>query len=150
MKKLVCASAVVAFLLAFTAVGSQRAAADFGWCLDDPILTINGKVVHITVAVPEGQQGLVKYTGMVIIVPNGVNASVADANTVQGALNVIATVIHSGSYNGRGPIPVSVQTFVLAPPTLPTRVFADRAGGDSLGQTTGNAMSVMSLSFQVR
>lgn len=150
MKRLASAVAVVVFLLAFTVSGPKRAAADFGWCLDDPTLTVNGRTVHITVAVPQGQQGLVNYTGMLITVPVGVDASVAGANRVQGPLHVIATVIHGGSYSGSGPIPVSVQAIVLAPPSVPARLFADQPGVGALGQTTGYAMSLMSLSLQVR
>jgi hypothetical protein len=83
------------------------------WCWDDPVLVINGQVVHVLAGVPAEARTRVTQAEVVITVPNGVDAKLTAVNApffpltarleragtvaADGSISVTATLVISGS-----------------------------------------------------
>ena len=119
-------AAVMTALLLTTVTGVQQSpgiSADMEWCVNDPVLHINGRVVHLSVAVPWAERTRVIETQLVITVPRGVDVAVNGVNAANGtgALNIKPTIVRAGAWDGSLPIPVLASAIVYATPSGGTR-----------------------------
>lgn len=77
------ASLITALLLVMgtTVIGAARTAtASVWWAWDDPVVVINGQVVHVLAGVPADARGQVTSAEVVITVPSGVDAKLTAVN----------------------------------------------------------------------
>jgi len=104
--------AVLAVLGAALGLARPSAASEW-WCWDDPVLVINGQVVHVLAGVPADARTRVTQAEVVITVPEGVDAKLTAVNapffpltarleragtvTANGSVTVTATVTIRGS-----------------------------------------------------
>ncbi len=113
MKRFLTALVAIAALAFSTGLGrSTTAGAADEWCWEDPIVSINGHVVHIDLGMAKAD--LPKLTGTVqvtIFVPQGVPASVVNVDQTYFKENV--RIMRSWEVWKSGePIPVFVSVYV--------------------------------------
>jgi hypothetical protein len=133
MRRLLGVLAAGAMVLSTFAVGSfaPTTHATEVWCMDDPVVTINGVTVSINVGVSSSAAGHITGTiPLVIVVPNGA--------TTQGARLYAANFSNSG-----------VQIHALIDVRFVDRSDANRYTADGLtvtGQQGGSANQITVLS----
>ncbi len=71
--------ALLAVLAAALGLARPSAASEW-WCWDDPVLVINGQVVHVLAGVPADARTRVTQAEVVITVPEGVDAKLTAVN----------------------------------------------------------------------
>jgi hypothetical protein len=91
--------------------GTARAAhAGEWWCWDDPVLVLNGQVLHIYAGVTSNAVRRVTLADMVITVPAGVDAKVTAANAPR--FPQTARLVRAGALGADGSVPVSATLIV--------------------------------------
>jgi hypothetical protein len=147
------ALALVLALLCLLGPASLRpgvASAELSWCWDDPIVSINGKVVNIDIGVrgePEEVAAAVKSTTTTIYLPRNVSArKLGSTNTY--FREKVRFVTTDARWSG-GPIPVSVVTEFTSSGRFDAqqRVSHD---GRVLSTVKGSTAGALSQSFSLR
>ena len=130
-----------------------------GWGLDcsDPTLTINGKVVHLTVGVPREQVDLVEWVTLEVVVPANARAQLTGVNAAHGVgrLQIQTRLLHTGApSSGSGPLPVTATATVQLRSGTTSGVaiglVAWQPSVGHVGQVTGTTGTAMTLAFNVR
>jgi hypothetical protein len=107
-------AALVASTLALQHV--RPAGAFWGWCFDDPEITVNGQPLTIVDGVqadPTTAQKNILAANIVVKVPNGVTVNVVSVTNTYWPQHI--SVVYSGSYTPGKPVNVNVTTsFSLA------------------------------------
>ena len=141
--------AVTVLAVVLTAVAlvqqSSRAIADVEWCLNDPVLTVGGSVVHIDTGVPNDQRHVVRRSRLTVIVPANVNASLSNTEAIIFPMTV--TLERRGSYSGAGPVPVRATAVVDAAASTPTVLQVSQTARGVLAQDVGTAGESLTVTF---
>jgi hypothetical protein len=118
MKKLSVIIALLALML-----GSTVAYAAFHWCADDPVLSIGGTRVNVTVDVPE--EHVDKVNGpvrVVVFVPRNIEAYVIESGNGFNGHGEEISIIQKGWARPGQPIKFEVAVQVPATKKFPVRV----------------------------
>jgi hypothetical protein len=75
MVRLTAALAWGLLWLAAVFVRPTPAEADLVWCFVDPVLLVDGRVVHLEVAVPQGDRQSMTSSSLLVVVPLDASAS---------------------------------------------------------------------------
>ena len=152
--RLIRAALAALLLLGITAVQIPLAHADSEWCAGDPVLVVNGRVVHLTLAVPRDQAGTVTDSTLTVTVPAGVRAHLAASNaqSLITRLRVDVTLVTDATltYRGTGPVPVRVEATVYAPSTTATRLTASQRGTVLRPPVQASGGQLMSMDLNVQ
>ncbi len=136
-------------IVALTAVclWPRAASADIIWCFTDPVLVIEGKAVHIELAVPRDERQTVSSSTLVVTVPANLTAIMAGEGVQNFPIGV--TVVRFGAYSGSGPVPVTTTAVINGRPGMPTAVRIWQAGIKDRVVTTGVSGVPMTITFGV-
>lgn len=108
------------------------------WCWDDPVLVIDGRVVHIYTGVPAGAVPQVAVAEVTVTVPNGVNAKLTA--TASPRFPQTATLVRAGSIGPDGAVTVTASAVI--------RGSGDFAAGLRMVQPSGDESAVFGRSNQ--
>jgi len=112
-------------LLLVLILSSTVVYAEFNWCPDDPILSIDGTTVNVIIEIPEGTQGLVNGPVEVKVhVPSDVEVYVISYGNSFGHGPEIVEFIPDGETGE-----VKVEVLVPATERIPVRVTIVTPGG---------------------
>jgi len=143
--------ALFALVLFSTALKPHRALADLAWCIDDPIVTINGITVSTQIGVlgsPAAVQRGVHKATIVYRLPAGVSASVV--STTRTYFHEKVVFVNSGAAWAPGqPLPVSVTVSFVANGAFQTQMINTSAKGAS-STVFGTTDAGMSGSFSLQ
>lgn len=89
---------------------SETADASEWWCWDDPVLVLNGRVVHIYTGVKTAALQRVTLAEIEITVPAGVDAKLTASNAPR--FPQTATLRRAGTVGADGSVPVSARVIV--------------------------------------
>ena len=126
-----------AFLLVAAPMFAGRASAVETWCADDPVVSVNGRLVEIQVQMPTSMVATMRSTTLKVIVPNNVAAAVVVDDV--SAFPMETTISPTGpKWDGDGPLPITIVVDVTASTSYEFRVVATqlRTLGTSMGQPT--------------
>jgi hypothetical protein len=139
MRRVGLIAAVALLLIASGARSARTASAGVAWCYDDPVLVINGQVVHITIGV-EADRSAVTSSLLTVTVPANVDAHLSGVNNggaAIGKLNTVVALVPGPAVTGAS-IPVMVSATVNATSSFPVSLTVDqRPSGAPLGTKTG-------------
>jgi hypothetical protein len=121
--------ALVALLLALlativtTSLSVDDATAYDTWCVDDPIVVVDGRLLHILVQMPLAELLAMRSTRLTVVIPQNVTGSVLlpDISAFPMETLVAARGPH---WTGTGPLPVTIVVEVKATKSYPIRVVA--------------------------
>lgn len=115
--------AALILLLTTAIAGVPHTQAAEAWCFDDPVISINGRLLDIQVQMPVGNLFSMRATAVTVIVPRNVSGQVVldDVSAFPMATTISAT---GPAWSGAGAIPVTIQTYVTADSSYATRVVA--------------------------
>ncbi|MGD9891063.1 MAG: hypothetical protein AB7R89_14240 [Dehalococcoidia bacterium] len=117
--------ALVALLLAIvaTAPSVNDATAYETWCADDPIVVVDGHLLHIQVQMPLAELLAMRSTRLTVVIPQNVGGFVLldDISVFPMQTSVAA---RGPIWAGTGPLPVTVVVEVDATKSYPIRVVA--------------------------
>jgi hypothetical protein len=102
--------AVMLGAIAMLARPSGPAEASEWWCWDDPVIVINGQVLHVLTGVENRAAHRVTLADVVITVPNGVDAKMTASNSPRFPQQ--ARLVRAGSLNADGSIPITASVTV--------------------------------------
>jgi hypothetical protein len=125
---------------------SGTADASEWWCWDDPVLVINGQVVHVYTGVPNNAVRRVTLADMTITVPNGVDVRMTANNAPRFPQQV--RLVRSGSVNADGSIPIKASVTVTGHGRFDTAVKISQPSGGmsvSYGQSNGQVSTSYTL-----
>jgi hypothetical protein len=116
---------------------SGTADASEWWCWDDPVLVVNGQVLHVYSGVSSNATHRVTMAEMVITIPNGVDAKVTASNAPRFPQN--ARLVRSGSVNADGSVTVSATTTVHGHGRFDAAIkISHPSGGESVSYGESN------------
>ena len=141
------AIALAAFAVALVQQPS-RASADLGWCVNDPVLVINGRTVHINVAVPVEHRLLVTRSTLTVVVPANVPAQLSGINATNFPITI--ELVRRGTHSGDGPVRVTAEAVVYGPDGMPTRLSAWQSNVGATTESYGTAGKRMTVTFGVQ
>ena len=110
-------------LLATAPMVAGRAGAVETWCADDPVVSVNGRLVEIQVQMPTSMVATMRSTTLKVIVPKNVPAEVVVDDV--GAFPMETTISPTGpKWDGDGPLPITIVVDVTASTSYEIRVVA--------------------------
>ena len=93
------------------------------WCVDDPLVSVDGRLVDIQVQIPADHVATMRSTRLTIIVPRNAAGTVLVDDV--SAFPMQTTISPSGpSWDGVGPLPLTLVVEVAASTRYPIRVVA--------------------------
>ena len=115
------------FVLVLVLLGSPltagRAAAYDQWCADDPVVSIDGRLLDIQVQMPVDMVTTMRSTTLTVIIPRNVIGFVVVDDV--SAFPMETTVVAGGpAWDRKGPLPITIVVDVLASTDYPIRVVA--------------------------
>lgn len=130
MRKLIAATLAAAVLGVVMALGRISGSADASvwWCWDDPVLVIDGQVLHIYTGVPSSAIKRVTLADLVITVPPGVDVKMTANNAPRFPQQ--ARLVRSGAVNPDGSIPITATVTVNGHGRFDTAIKITQPGGD--------------------
>lgn len=151
MRRMLRVLPVLALLLAVVPGFAGRAQAMEEWCFDDPVISVNGRLVDIQVQMQVSNLLTMRSTTLTVIIPSNTTGAVLVDDV--SAFPMRTTISPTGpAWNGRGGLPITVVASVSASTNYPIRVVArplvDQSALLSLLSTTtaqGWANSVLSM-----
>lgn len=146
MRRMLVAVLALVAGLAFHLAAPAQAQSD--WCWNDPTLVMNGKTVHIGIGAPVSMRNVIFQSSITVVVPTNVDASLSGTNATYFPTRV--TLVQSGTWDGSGPVPVTVSAVVNVASTVPTGLKAWQSGVGVVTQTNGTGGLAMALSFDVQ
>lgn len=100
------------------------------WSWDDPVLQVNGRVMHVYAGVPEQAVGRVTGAAIVITVPEGVDARLTAVNAPRFPLT--AQIVRGGAVNPDGSITMMVRLTVNGYGQFDTGLKIDQPSGTEI------------------
>ncbi|HZU76443.1 MAG TPA: hypothetical protein VFA70_06735 [Dehalococcoidia bacterium] len=134
---------------------TSHAHADFLWCWDDPIVSVQGHLLEIRTGQPLGDLLTMRNTNLVVVIPKNTTGSVV-LNDIS-AFPMTTTISATGpAWSGSGAIPVTVKATVAAGVSYPVQVVGQPvaslvpltvlgAAGSASGKTNTTITMAMSL-----
>lgn len=111
------------FTLALLAGPGGPAAAYETWCADDPLVSIEGRLLDIQVQVPAGQLVTMRATTLTVVIPHNATGEVLLAGV--SAFPMRTTIATTGPrWDRTGALPVTVVVKVEATARFPIRLTA--------------------------
>jgi hypothetical protein len=112
MQRQIAASLMAVMLGAIAVLARPAGSADASewWCWDDPVVVINGQVIHVLTGVESRAVHRVTMADVVITVPNGVDARMTASTAPRFPQR--ARLVRSGSVNADGSIPITASVTV--------------------------------------
>jgi hypothetical protein len=93
------------------------------WCADDPIVSVNGRLLDIQVQMPVDKLLTMRSTTLTVIVPANVPAAVILDDV--SAFPMRTTISRTGpAWNGSGGIPIVIEVHVVSRSDYPVRLVA--------------------------
>ena len=123
--------------------GIDRAGASQSWCADDPIITVNGQAISVTVNVPASQVGRVQGAEIVFHVPVNVSAAVTYIGQTYFPETAII-VFDQPAWNGVSKMKVPVEVLVRASASFQIGVETLDASG-TMNWTDGDANQALTV-----
>jgi hypothetical protein len=132
---------------------AQHAHADFFWCWDDPIVSVQGHLLEIRTGQPLANLLTMRSTALTVIVPQNVSGSVVLDDV--SAFPMKTTISATGpAWKGSGAIPVTIEATVTAGKSYPVQLVAlpllnlsTPIAGPTSTQGQANATITMSVSL---
>ena len=150
-RRLVLASLAALLLCAPVGVPVLPATASAGWCWDDPLVLVNGRLLDIRVGMPIEYVATMRTTTLTIIIPRNVVGAILvhDVSAFPMTTQLAAT---APPWNGRGEVPVRIVADVQASTSYPIALVATPllTGREVLApaiQATGTANTPLSLAL---
>ena len=119
------------------------------WCFDDPLISVDGRLVDIQVQMPVSNVATMRTTTLTVVIPRNVGGVVLVDNV--SAFPMTTTISRTGpTWNGGGDLPITVLVDVMADEPYPIRAVATPllAPGAPLADPTimyGTANSTLSM-----
>ncbi len=111
----------LALLLMIALRPGGHALAGETWCADDPIVSIDGRLLDIQVQMPTSQLTTMRSTTVTVVIPQNLAGHVVVDDV--SAFPMQTQVVPRGKpWDGTGPIPVDVVVEVTASSDYPVRV----------------------------
>lgn len=132
MRKILAAVMAAGLLGAIAAFGSHPnlAGASEWWCWDDPVLIVNGQVLHIYSGVPASALKRVTLAEMVITVPEGVDARITANNAPR--FPQVARLVRAGRVGADGSIPITATVTVHGHGSFAAALKIAQPGGSTV------------------
>lgn len=93
------------------------------WCADDPVVSVEGRLLDIRVEMPATRLLTTRSTTLTVIIPQNTSGRVVVDDV--SAFPMKTTVVAAGPrWNGHGPLPVFIIVHVQSAVNYPVRVTA--------------------------
>ena len=111
---------------------STPANAGVEWCIFDPLLTVNGQQIHLTIGVLTDNPSTVIASGLLVSVPENARVTLEGANTGRpiGRFNTYVGLVRTPATSG--PVHVTAVSTVVATSAVPVELIAS-TGLDGTG-----------------
>ena len=109
--------------LAVTLLSAGHAEAYETWCFDDPVVSVNGRLVDIQVQMPSHKVSEMRSTKLTVVIPNNVSGSVVVDDV--SAFPMQTTISPTGpKWDGSGPLSITIVVDVTTDTSYEVRVVA--------------------------
>jgi hypothetical protein len=104
---------VLVLLVALAPLTARHAQAYESWCFDDPIISVNGRLVDVQVQMPVTSLLAMRSTALTVVIPRNVSGAVVvdDVSAFPMKTMIAAT---GPTWNGTGDLPITVVANVTA------------------------------------